>query len=258
MSRRIFFITGTGTGVGKTVLTALLLGHLRQEGGRALAMKPFCSGSCADARLLWRLQKEALTLDQTNPFFFSRPLAPWVDAKLKHAPQIPLSNVLRKIRALGRRAGTLLVEGSGGVLVPLGEGYSVADLIVGTGKMMAKTECASVIVAPNSLGTINHTLLTVRHLQSIGVTGLVIVLMGQRRPDLSSRSNFDAIRELIPEVPVYLLPYLGDRASDVTVVRQNAKYLKKTLALLLRGAKVATVPSDGKGDVQQKPLTARR
>ena len=256
--RRILFITGTGTGVGKTVLTALLLSHLRQQGLDALAMKPFCSGSRGDARLLQRLQKDTLTLDQTNPFYLRRPLAPWVDAKDRHAPQIPLPNVLRKIRAISRRAKILLLEGSGGVLVPLGEGYGVADLITKIDEQKARIDLRCVVVAPNFLGTINHTLLTVKYLQSVGIKELVIVMMAQKRPDLASRSNINAIRELMPQAPVHLLPYLGDRASNVTVVRQNAKYLKKKLARVLGGAKVATVPSNWKGDAQRKPLTSRR
>jgi dethiobiotin synthetase len=256
--RRILFITGTGTGVGKTVLTALLLGHLRHQGRAALAMKPFCSGSRADARLLRRLQKETLTLEQTNPFYFRRPLAPWVDARDRHAPQIPLPTVLRKIRAMSRRAKILLLEGSGGVLAPLGDGYGVADLITKIDAKKARIALKSVVVAPNCLGTINHTLLTVKYLQSIGVKELAIVLMGQKRPDLSSKSNIDAIRELLPETQVHSLPYLGDRASNVTTVRQNAKYLKKNLAQVLGSAKVTTVPSKWKGDAQRNPLTARR
>jgi dethiobiotin synthetase len=245
--RRILFITGTGTGVGKTVLTALLLSHLRQEGRDALAMKPFCSGSRGDARLLHRLQKEKVTLDQTNPFFFRRPLAPWVDARERQAPQVPLPTVLRKVRVMSRRAKILLLEGSGGVLVPLGDGYTVADLISKIIVTNWKSECQIVVVAPNCLGTINHTLLTVRYLQSVGVKELVIVMMEQEKSDLSSKSNLDAIIELLPGMPVYSLPYLGDRASNVTVLKQNAKYLKKKLAQVLRGDKVATVPSNLEG-----------
>jgi dethiobiotin synthetase len=226
--RRIIFITGTGTGVGKTLLTALLLRHLRMEGHDALAMKPFCSGSRQDARLLQRLQKEDLTLDQTNPFFFSRPLAPWVAVRENGGRQIPLSEVLRRIQALRRLGKILLVEGSGGVLVPLGEGYGVADLI-------SRIPCATIIVAPNRLGTINHVLLTVKHLQSIEVKEVKIVMMSERSPDFSSRSNINAISELLPETGVFSLPYLGGRALNVAMVKQNAKYLKITLARILGG-----------------------
>ncbi|MGA3180952.1 MAG: dethiobiotin synthase [Verrucomicrobiota bacterium] len=250
--RRVIFITGTGTGVGKTVLTALLLSHLRREGHDALAIKPFCCGSRNDARLLQGLQKDAMTLGQTNPFFFKRPLAPWVEAREKRAAQIPLPEVLRKIRAINRRARIVLLEGCGGVLVPLGDGYGIGDLMREMVFNHAGTQCNIIAVAPNCLGTINHTLLTAKYLQSIGIKELVVVMMGQKRPDLSSRSNVHAIGELMPGVPVHLLPYLGEGASNIAVVKQNAKYLKKMLAQVLDSVKLATVPSKWKGDCNSK------
>lgn len=223
---RILFIAGTGTGVGKTVLTALLLRQLREEGHHALAMKPFCSGSRNDARLLQRLQKKDLTLRQTNPFFFRRPLAPWLAAKEDHTPQIPLRHALAGIRRLSRRCRILLVEGCGGVLAPLGEDYAAADII-------SLLRCQTIIVAPNSLGTINHTLLTAKYMQTIGIEDIKIVMMAVERPDISSRSNIRAISELLPGIPVYGLPYLGRGASNLARVKKNAKKVKKILAQLL-------------------------
>jgi dethiobiotin synthetase len=237
--RRIIFITGTGTGVGKTVLTALLLAHLRGEGRKALAVKPFCSGSRADARLLHWLQGPDLTLEETNPYFFDRPLAPWVAARQKAVRQIPIARVVRFIKRASQRAEILLVEGSGGIIVPLGDGYAVADLI-------ARTSSQTLVVSSNRLGTINHTLLTIKHLQAIGVKELKIVMMSEKMPDESSESNIGAICELLPGTPVFSLPYLGDRASNVAMVKQNAKKVKKTLAQVLEGGKVCLVPSNGR------------
>ena len=228
---RILFITGTGTGVGKTVLTALLLRHLREEGHDALAMKPFCSGSRHDARLLQRLQQEDLTLAQTNPFFFKRPLAPWVAARLHHGPRISLRHALREIRRLGKRGKILLVEGSGGVLAPLGNHYAAADLI-------SLLRCETVIVAPNCLGTINHTLLTAKYMQCIGIKEFKIVMMSSKKPDLSSRSNINAIRELLPGIAVFSLPHLGREASKLAGVKKNAKKMKKRLARVFGGGKL--------------------
>jgi len=228
---RILFITGTGTGVGKTVLTALLLRHLRQEGRDALAMKPFCSGSRHDARLLHRLQQEDLTLAQTNPFFYKPPLAPWVAARRNHGPRISLRQALREIRRVGKRAKILLVEGSGGVLSPLGKDYAAAELI-------SHLRCQTVIVAPNCLGTINQTVLTAKYMQTIGAKGIKIVMMSARKPDMSSRSNINAIRELLPGIGVILMPHLGAGASKLAGVKKNAKKMKKRLALLTGGDKV--------------------
>jgi dethiobiotin synthetase len=235
---RILFITGTGTGVGKTVLTALLLRHLREEGHDALAMKPFCSGSRRDARLLQRLQKEDLTLAQTNPFFFDRPLAPWVAARENHGARISLRRALRAIRRLSQRAEFLLVEGCGGVLAPLGDHYAAADLI-------SLLRCETVLVAPNCLGTINHTLLAAKYMQSVGVKEFKIVMMPERKPDLSSRSNINAIRELLPGIGVFSMPHLGGDASKLAGVKRNAKKMKKRLARVFGDGKLEEFPQDG-------------
>jgi len=72
MKRTTFFITGTDTGVGKTVLTALLTRHLRERGVNAVALKPVCSGDRADARALHAASAVALTLDEINPWHLTR------------------------------------------------------------------------------------------------------------------------------------------------------------------------------------------
>jgi len=228
---RILFITGTGTGVGKTVLTALLLRHLRQDGQDALAMKPFCSGSRKDARLLQRLQSKDMTLAETNPFFFKPPLAPWVAARENQGPRISLRHALRKILRVSKRAKILLVEGSGGVLAPLGDHYAAAEII-------SSLRCETVIVAPNCLGTINHTLLTAKYMQSVGAKDIKIVMMSGKKPDYSARSNINAIRELLPGIAVFSLPRLGGEASKLGGVKKSEKKVKKTLAQLLGSDKL--------------------
>src|SRR5205085_8917501 len=137
------------TGVGKTLLTGLLLAHLRRTGTQALAMKPFSCGSRADAEFLHNIQNEDLTLDEINPFHFPEPVAPLLAAR-KHHRRIPLQTVLRHVQSvLDRHLGSvspplhhsitpslhhstisfLLIEGAGGLLAPLGERYSAIDLI---------------------------------------------------------------------------------------------------------------------------------
>src|SRR5882672_6525542 len=78
---KILFITGTDTGVGKTLITALLLERLRSRGAHALAIKPFCSGSRQDVALLQSLQPHELSDEVMNPFYFHEPLAPLIAAR---------------------------------------------------------------------------------------------------------------------------------------------------------------------------------
>src|SRR5258708_5061536 len=99
MPIELLFITGTDTGVGKTVLTGLLLSHLRQHGCRVLAAKPFCSGDRSDARLLRALQDDELELDEINPYYFPEPLAPLVAARI-HRRSIKARDVLSHIHKL--------------------------------------------------------------------------------------------------------------------------------------------------------------
>jgi dethiobiotin synthetase len=246
---RIIFITGTDTGVGKTVVTALLLRHLRRAGCNALAIKPFCSGSRADARLLRSLQKDWLTLEEINPFFFSQPVAP--GAAVGRRKAISLDTVLRKIRAVGRRCDVLLVEGIGGLLVPLGKNYTVADLI-------SKLRCPTLIVSRNRLGTINHTLLTIKIMQDAGNKHIKIIMVGDKKPDISAKSNPKTIKKMAPLIPIFLIPHLGFGASRAGIIKINAIFLKITLARILKDDILASFfrKKEGKID-QQKPVDNR-
>jgi dethiobiotin synthetase len=222
---RILFVTGTDTGVGKTLLTALLLRHARQCGCEALATKPFCSGGLDDVRILRRAQDQALSMREINPFYFEEPVAPLVAAR-KSGLNVKVSDVLGRIRALASRCPLLLVEGSGGLLVPLGERFAVAELIAGLG-------CGIVVVARNRLGTVNHTLLTLRALRHMGLASAAVALMDMPAADLASRSNLALIRELAAPIPVFTLPFLGARPEKKPSLERHAKKLKKTLAAIL-------------------------
>jgi dethiobiotin synthetase len=190
----VTIVSGTDTGVGKTVLAGLLVFYLRRIGFDAIALKPFCSGSRADARHLRSMQDNALTLDQINPFYFREPLAPFVAAR-KHRRKISLERVLTFIRS--HRNEHIIVEGAGGLLTPLGEGFTILDI--------ARELAANlIIVAPNRLGVINQALLALRAAE--GDTQLV--LMRQKRDDPSAQSNCAILQELTAPAPVYNFPYL--------------------------------------------------
>jgi dethiobiotin synthetase len=234
---RIIFVTGTDTGVGKTLLTASLLYHLRQSGVKALAMKPFCSGGTADVDLIQAIQGGDPPRDEVNPFYFPEPLAPLVAAR-KQRQRIRLSQVLRVIRRMEHQCERLIIEGSGGLLVPLGEGFTVADVI-------ANLECDVVVVGKNKLGTINHTLLTVEALRARNVTRLKVVLMGQRSADCSARSNATILGETLANIEVYSLPYLGAGAATGRAVKRNVRKIKKTLARIADPDSFSPRSSDG-------------
>lgn len=222
---RVIFITGTNTGVGKTVLTALLLHHLRQSGCHALAMKPFCSGGRADAVFLNAVQGGELKAEEITPFFFAEPVAPLVAAR-RHHVSVSLPIVLERIKRIAGRCECLLVEGIGGLLVPLGEGYTVRDLI-------ARLRCEVIVVSRNQLGTINHTLLTVDALRTTINKGVKVVLMSHKIEDASTGSNGQILAELLAPSPVLTLPFQGDSLLRIGVVKKSAKIIQKSLARIL-------------------------
>ena len=172
--------------------------------------------------LLSRLQDDELPAGEMNPFCFAEPLAPLVAAR-KRRQRIDQGDVLARIQRVQSRCECLLIEGSGGLMVPLGEGFFVADVI-------AALDCDVVVVAQNKLGVINHTLLTSRVLALHGVRRMKIALLARRRADLSARTNSKILAELLAPIRVINLPFLGVGANRADVLKKKHKKLKKTLA----------------------------
>lgn len=221
-SGKIIFVTGTDTGVGKTIFTGLLVNHLRANGVHALAMKPFCSGSRADVKLLRAMQDAELTKEEINPFYFPEPVAPLISAR-RHKRLISLGEVVQRIKKIAARCECLLIEGSGGLLVPLGENFLVSDVI-------QRLRCDVIVVARNQLGTINHTLLTTNALKRFGVKNISVVLMGTSKKDVSVEKNGEVLREFLQGMRVVEVGFLGKKANEIGVLKKTVKKLKKTLA----------------------------
>ena len=194
LTSNITVISGTDTGVGKTVLTGLLVFYLRRAGIDAIALKPFCSGLRVDARHLRSMQDSELTIDEINPFYFREPLAPLVAAR-KHRRKISLDRVLGFVRGYQREH--IVIEGAGGLLTPLGENFTILDLV-------RELEANLIIVASNKLGVVNQALLALRAARGRAQ----IVLMRQKKPDPSAKYNCAILRELAAPAPVYDFPYL--------------------------------------------------
>ena len=185
------FITGTDTGVGKTYVTAALLAELRRGGAKAAAFKPIACGEGGrdDARLYHELMEGEVPLDTINPIFLRHPLAPIVAGKLERR-RIDLAEIRRAWSLLAARYSAVLVEGAGGLLVPIKRDYFVADLARDLGLPL-------LIVGRLSLGTINHTLLTVRQAQAMGLEVKGIVLNDTLgRSGLAERTNVAVVPEL--------------------------------------------------------------
>lgn len=210
---RTFFVTGTNTGVGKTVLTALLTRFLRDRGVRVAALKPLCSGGRADARALRAALQNTLPLDEINPWHFRRPLAPALAARFEKK-SVPLDLVLAHIRNLRADFEVTLVEGAGGLLSPLGNDFNSRDLI-------AALDATPIIVAPNQLGALNQILLTLEALPARSRALARIVWVSAPVPDSAARSNPKLLAEFFPVERTYTLPWLGEKWLASNALKQK-------------------------------------
>jgi dethiobiotin synthetase len=190
---RGLFITGTGTGVGKTILSAALLAAMRAAGESVRAHKPVVTG-LTEPPGRWPPDHELLALAagmapaQVAPLRFGPPLSPHLAATLADEHVNPVELVTRA-RAAGEGA-TLIVEGVGGLLVPLAESFSVRDLAV-------ELALPLLIAASPGLGTINHTLLTIEAAKAAGLDVAAVVLTPwPSEPSPMERSNRETIARL--------------------------------------------------------------
>jgi dethiobiotin synthetase len=198
------FVTATDTEVGKTAVAGALAAVLRERGRNVGVMKPFTSG-CEeiDGRLV---SADGVCLAQAAgsndvhelicPVRLRHPLAPTVAAGLE-GRELDLSAVWEAMDRLSADHDCLIVEGIGGIMVPLVADYLVADLAAELGAPV-------LVVARPALGTINHTLLTVTHARARGLDVAAVILNASTRsePGLAERTNPEIIRRLAGACPV--------------------------------------------------------
>lgn len=200
-SRRGCLVTGTDTGAGKSVLAATIVATLRARGEAVQAYKPVVTGLDEEPAGVWPPDHELLAhatggdqdAAQVSPRAYGPPVSPHLAAELAGTPIDPAE----LIAAVPDGDGPLIVEGVGGLLVPLTSTFSVRDLAVALGLPV-------VIAARPSLGTINHTLLTLEAARSAGLRVAAVVLTPWDRPDVVARSNRETIARL-GEVEVAVL-----------------------------------------------------
>jgi len=183
------FVTGTDTGVGKTLVTAALALCLKQQGLRVGVMKPIETGQAngsgvSDAERLRAAVEASDPVEVITPYRFSAPLAPLAAARLAGSV-IEIDRIVAAYETLAAGHPVVVVEGVGGVMVPISPQAAVRDLIVRLG-------LPAVVVGRATLGGVNHALLAVEALRERGVVTLGIVLNHPVAPPLSST---DAMQE---------------------------------------------------------------
>lgn len=207
-----FFITGTDTDVGKTIVASGLSAILYEKGLDVGVFKPCLSGidrddEQSDTKILQTMSKTKLTLEEITPFSFREPLAPYVAAK-REGKEIVLQDVLNHWEKICHKHSFYIVEGAGGITVPLGKDFSVSDLCKALSLPL-------LIVARPNLGTVNHLILTVDFAIQQGLTIAGIILNGMNEnPSIAEQTNPELISELI-EVPIIgKIPKLKNLTND--------------------------------------------
>jgi dethiobiotin synthetase len=207
-------VTGTDTGVGKTIVTAAIAATATAAGQRVAVVKPAQTGTAGgdepDAVTVARLAEPALTRTLAS---FPDALAPLAAARV--AAEDALTAVMAQLAAksVAQEYDVTLIEGAGGLLVPLGEGgWTVLDL--------AKAlDATVVVVARAGLGTLNHTALTLEALQRRELPALVVLGAWPADPELVHRTNlYDLAGDLAGAVPQ------GAGAMDGPLFRREAQH----------------------------------
>lgn len=227
MSKR-YFITGTGTGVGKTFVTAVLNRHLQEQGKKVLVVKPAQTGavhlpseeriSC-DIRFVENYAKDPLLLSQAEACFYlyDLPASPHLSVKAEHqevaelVPEISMDVIIEKLEELEEKyqPDYTLVEGAGGLFVPLNSKHEMMIDLIG------KLNCESIVVASATLGTLNHSLLSMEALASRQLPVKALCLNGYDETHIIAEDNYKTLQSLV-DCQIFTLPELPefDTESD--------------------------------------------
>ena len=192
-----YLVTGTDTGVGKTFVTCGLVRAARARGKRCIGMKPFCTGDPEDVENIAAANDHLLPQYQINPIWFRAPLAPYAAALIENRI-IDIQGAKENYRALVKEFDTILVEGVGGLLVPILDHYDFRDLA-------AEWELGIILVTANRLGALNHALLTIEAIQMRGLA-LKALILNQIDPgeSLAQQTNPGMLAHLLPTPPICL------------------------------------------------------
>jgi dethiobiotin synthetase len=199
-----YFITGTDTGVGKTLVSCALLHAFAAKGNRVAGFKPVAAGCDddehnEDANRLRALSSVQATYGQINPYCFPHPIAPHLAARHAGA-RIDFKRILASYRELAGQSDEVIAEGAGGFCVPLNEKQDSADLAKELGLPV-------IIVVGMRLGCINHALLTVRAIAEyqLECAGWVANVLDADMPAL--QENIDTLRERIAAPLLGVIPF---------------------------------------------------
>jgi dethiobiotin synthetase len=207
-----YFVTGTDTGVGKTLISCALLHAFAAQDKRVVGMKPIAAGCNADEQNEDVLQLRAASnmvvgYGQINPYLFLQAVAPHIAAQ-RAGVVIKFSRIIESYQELAAQADVVIVEGVGGFLVPLNANQNGADLVLELGLPI-------ILVVGIRLGCLNHALLTVGAITTRGLTlaGWVANIVEADMPMCDE--NIAALKQRI-DAPLFgVVPYMAQPDANV-------------------------------------------
>lgn len=228
------FITGTGTEVGKTIVTAGLLYLLRSRGYNATYFKGALSGVTEDhgnalpmdTSVVCQVSNLEEDLENITPYIFKTPVSPHLAAKIEGDP-IRKEKIIEKYNALKEKYDYIIAEGSGGIVCPLIDDergiYLLQDLIKDLNMNV-------IVVASATLGTINHTVLTVNYIQNLGVEVNGIIINGYK-DNLLCNDNIVMIKKLT-NVPILgVVPLIDNLSNTDSWVNNIRETIEKSIEI---------------------------
>ena len=205
---RRFFVTGTDTGVGKTTVTVHLMQQLAAQGLTVIGMKPVASGcewingrwQNADVMQLTAAANVAVPAELVNPYCFQPPIAPHI-AAAQAGVEIELPVIQAAYSQLSALADVVIVEGAGGLLVPLNQAqHTIADLILAL-------DMPALMVVGMRLGCINHAALTAEVLKQRGIS-LCGWVANYLDPQMSMpQENLQTLTSCLQQPPLLEVPF---------------------------------------------------
>lgn len=233
-----YFITATDTGVGKTVVSAALAQYLKKQGYSVAVMKPLATGGIVrnkkyvseDVLFHQRALGKNENYELLNPYCFLKPLSPYA-ASILEKKNILIKKIISAYKALSEKYDIVIVEGIGGILVPIKKNYFVADLT-------RDMKLPLLIIARPGLGTLNHTLMTIKTAQSYQLKIAGIIFNHTQKPagDISEKTNAEILRQLtsIPVLGTFPYdPHTNMQKGIIGKKLQNAA--KKLMIKLMKG-----------------------
>lgn len=221
-----FFVTGTDTGVGKTIITAALIKAAHLLGFQTCGMKPVETGCIregsmlvpSDGMFIKTVANMEETVNHVSPYCFENPLAPLPASEIEGI-SVDSEKIQNAYMSLLKKYDVVIVEGIGGLLVPIKKNFFVLDLAREFGLPV-------IVVSKPGLGTINHTMLTVNYAlkENLTVAGIIINYSQPPEGTLAENTNPEIIRKISPVPIIGIFPYLKDLESS-TIERSVVKSL---------------------------------